>query len=610
MKFSIIIPTAFDHLESDLKPCIESIIKYTDLTSTEVIVVSNGSTDGTDIYVTKLGPPFKLITRPTALGYAAACNLGLEAAEGDYAVLLNNDTKLLEQYTNCWLNTLEGPFLEDSSVGVTGPLMLYSKETKQDFLVFFIVAIKKELYKKLRLNEEYDVGAGEDTEYCIEAKKLGYKIVACDKIRGSDDENKVMLGTFPIYHVGESTVGKLPNWQELFDGNSLKLSKKYNPDYYAFKLSNNFERAVIGKEDKLEINTREHARYTFAASHLVGKKVLEIGCSSGYGLSFLPENIEYTGIDYDAKIIEFAKENFEKINRTFICIDAHKFEFNEYYDTIIAFEFIEHIDDGREFAQELKKHCNNLLITTPFKEIPGFWGSHHKLHGLSEKDFPGFSYYYLNGYGKFIDKPDSFDGQNLLVMQWQKGVIYERPVEKPTILAFVPTKDRYDSLALTLQAIALQTLVPDKVVIFDDGEHRDIREDTIYKHIFTLFQLKGIQWEVLFGNKQGQHYGHQYANNTDFNYVWRIDDDEVPEPTVLTSLVAHMTSGVGAVAGAVVTPGQNQPGGTNKMEDIFDTPNLQWAIGNQVKEVEHLYSSFLYRPGIAKYNLELSQIGR
>jgi hypothetical protein len=154
----------------------------------------------------------------------------------------------------------------------------------------------------------------------------------------------------------------------------------------------------------------------------------------------------------------------------------------------------------------------------------------------------------------------------------------------------------------------MQTRKVDKLIIYDDGEHKDLREDPVYKHLFRLMNDKQIPWEVAFGNGKGQHHGHEMANTKGFDFVWRLDDDEVAEPDVLERLLAHMHTNVGAVAGAVVVPGNNQQGGSNKIEDIFHMPNVQWAKGNQVLSVDHLYSSFLYRPGIAHYELRLSPV--
>ena len=94
MKISIVIPT-LNHLEDCLKPCLESIVNYTDLTDTEVIVVSNGSTDGTQEYVKSLGDKFILLDFPEPLGYSKATNEGIKVARGDFLLLLNNDLSLI-----------------------------------------------------------------------------------------------------------------------------------------------------------------------------------------------------------------------------------------------------------------------------------------------------------------------------------------------------------------------------------------------------------------------------------------------------------------------------------------------------------------------------------
>jgi len=609
-KYSIIIGT-LNHLDDLLKPCLESIRQYTDLSTCEVIVVSNGCTDGTDDYVRSLGEPFRLLTYPEPLGYAKANNLGIAEAKGQYIVLLNNDTVLQGQPQNEWLDKLERPFKEDPKVGVSGPLMGHSDPAGHDFLIFFCVMISRELVDKLKLSEDYGVGGGEDTEYCIEAEKLGYKVADCsiEKPR-PDHERKIMVGgDFPVYHKGEGTVNDNPNWQKIFDENSATLARKYNPNWWGWwkwKLSNSYERAVIDPTEDLTDFPREVMRYEFAAKNLTGKKVLEIGCSSGYGLRFLPPDIEYTGVDYDAAIVDFAQKHFGGPNRTFVHADIHEFEFLERYDTIIAFEVIEHLDDGKELAQKLKAHCDTLLISTPYREHPGLWGAHHKLHRLSEKDFPGFAHTFLSEDGRFLDKPDKFDGRNLMLMKWESGKIYP---QKPVVLAFVPTKNRYEQLPLTLQSIASQTRKPDRVLIYDDGDHKDLREIPIYRHLFKAFEEAGIEWSVVFGVRKGQHYGHQLANTSGADLVWRLDDDEVAAPDVLEKLLSYFGDPqVGAVGGAVYIPGEEPRPASGKLEDIYYMANVQWAPKGEVLEVDHLYSSFVYRAGIVGYDLRLSPV--
>jgi glycosyltransferase involved in cell wall biosynthesis len=117
---SIIIPT-YNHLSDCLKPCCESIIRHASPDQIEVIVVANGCTDGTEEYIRSLGEPFKLISLSKPAGYPRAVNTGLKLATGDYIVLLNNDTVILDSPKDAWLNILKEPFNLIPTCGITGP---------------------------------------------------------------------------------------------------------------------------------------------------------------------------------------------------------------------------------------------------------------------------------------------------------------------------------------------------------------------------------------------------------------------------------------------------------------------------------------------------------
>ena len=116
----------------------------------------------------------------------------------------------------------------------------------------------------------------------------------------------------------------------------------------------------------------------------------------------MPKNIQYTGVDYDPIIVSVAKEQNWGYDAQFFSSDINKFDL-EQYDTIIAFEVIEHLDNGLEVVEKLKKHCKRLLITVPHNEPKGFWGEHHRLHGLTEKDFHGFKYNYIDQHGRITE---------------------------------------------------------------------------------------------------------------------------------------------------------------------------------------------------------------
>lgn len=178
------------------------------------------------------------------------------------------------------------------------------------------------------------------------------------------------------------------------------------------------------------------------------------------------------------------------------------------------------------------------------------------------------------------------------------------------ILCSISTRGRYDTtFPMALQSILSQTRLPDKLVIFDDNdEPKDIREIQHYRYLLSMMDAKGLQWEVIFGQKKGQHYNHQMANIMGYDWVWRLDDDTIPEPNVLENLIKYITPDVGGIAGSVLTPPfAKVTGSTGKIEDINEQ-SLQWDYINEVKDVDHLHCSFLYRAGLYDYNLGLSRV--
>ena len=201
---------------------------------------------------------------------------------------------------------------------------------------------------------------------------------------------------------------------------ALAYFKEHDKNHYRFLLTNNYERAVFLKGDP--VYPREATRYLWANRNLLGKNILEIGCSTGYGSQFLPNNVNYLGLDYDPIIIKVANEQEWGLNTSFIYSDINIYPLAQ-YDTIIAFELIEHLDNGLEIAQMLKNHCKRLLLTTPYNESKGFWGEHHKLHNLNESHFPNFKYNYINEHGyisETLPKINEHNKFNLMIMSWDR----------------------------------------------------------------------------------------------------------------------------------------------------------------------------------------------
>jgi len=182
----------------------------------------------------------------------------------------------------------------------------------------------------------------------------------------------------------------------------------------------------------------------------------------------------------------------------------------------------------------------------------------------------------------------------------------------PSVLCSVSTRGRsHTTLPLALQAVMNQTRKPDKIVIFDDNdENQDLRSDPIYKNLYWMMDAKQIAWEWLWAGKKGQHHNHQMANCMGFDWVWRVDDDAIPEPNVLGVLLAHTGPKVGGVGGSVLMPPNyfEEANPTGKIEAIDHEPNSQWQRVNKIKRVDHLHCSFLYRAGVYDYNLGLSRV--
>ena len=145
-----------------------------------------------------------------------------------------------------------------------------------------------------------------------------------------------------------------------------------------------------------------------------------------------------------------------------------------------------------------------------------------------------------------------------------------------------------------------------------------MRKEMIYSYFFQMLDAKKIAWEWRFAEKKGQHHIHQHANMQGYEWVWRVDDDAIPEPNVLETLYSYANGinetndsyKVGAVGGSVLTP-PYMPDTlhvTGKIDNIDFEPNVQWGIIERVKQVEHLHCTFLYRAGICDYNLGLSRV--
>ena len=100
-----------------LRDCIASIAAHSARWVARVVVVDNGSTDGSaNLDEPRL--PLKVIRLPTNLGFAAASNRGATDATAPYILLLNPDTRLEDDVVARALDFMQSP--EACDIGVCG----------------------------------------------------------------------------------------------------------------------------------------------------------------------------------------------------------------------------------------------------------------------------------------------------------------------------------------------------------------------------------------------------------------------------------------------------------------------------------------------------------
>ncbi|MBC7227267.1 MAG: glycosyltransferase family 2 protein [Thermoflexales bacterium] len=108
-----------------LEACLDSL-QWTLPAGAEVIVVDNGSTDGSAALVRERMPEACLLINKTNRGFAAACNQAAQAAQGEILVFLNQDTRAEPG----WLEALLEPF-QDPAVGLTTPTILWMDDPER-----------------------------------------------------------------------------------------------------------------------------------------------------------------------------------------------------------------------------------------------------------------------------------------------------------------------------------------------------------------------------------------------------------------------------------------------------------------------------------------------
>ncbi len=92
----------------------------------EIVMVDNGSVDGSIKFVQKHFPEVKIVQMPKNVGYSAGMNAGMERSESKYVIALNNDTTV-EPY---WLREIVQMAESNQKIGSCQPKILQMKNKK------------------------------------------------------------------------------------------------------------------------------------------------------------------------------------------------------------------------------------------------------------------------------------------------------------------------------------------------------------------------------------------------------------------------------------------------------------------------------------------------
>ncbi|WP_256759103.1 glycosyltransferase [Cohnella sp. WQ 127256] len=301
---SIVIAT-FNKLEYT-QQCIESIRKYTESGSYELIVVDNHSTDGTVDWL-RLQEDIKTIFNDQNLGFPKACNQGIEIAIGDNVLLLNNDTVVTEN----WLSNLVVSLHSSAEIGAVGaitnncsnlqtiPVSYSTIEEMQVFaarinqsvstmweerlrLIGYCMLIKKSIIDQIGLlDERFTPGNYEDDDYSMRIRQAGFKLLLCKD-------------TF-IHHYGSVSFREVSHsYKELMQRNSNKYTEKWG-----------FQPDEANPIDLNYINAIDRPKNSYF-------RVLHMGCGLGGTLLKIKHtypNAEVFGYEINESIVQAATKS-------------------------------------------------------------------------------------------------------------------------------------------------------------------------------------------------------------------------------------------------------------------------------------------------------------
>ena len=218
-----------------LKDCLAAL-RYQTYSPFEIIIVDNGSTDGSCEFLKQQFSHVKLLELPENNGFAGGNIKGLEIAQGEYIALLNNDTHV----DSNWLECLIQPMLHDPFVGICSSKLILKAtgqlESAGDGLTTWGVGFKRGLDQDPGLYNEQEFVFGASAAACLYRRKMLEDIGFLDLDFFFNDEDtdlnfRAQLGGWKctyvpkaiVYHQVNATIGRMSDLHVYYHVRNLEF---------------------------------------------------------------------------------------------------------------------------------------------------------------------------------------------------------------------------------------------------------------------------------------------------------------------------------------------------------------------------------------------------